>query len=190
MRTKGWLHQPGGYRPEEAGPRITLGGPDDGKAYVRKVLGGHRQEVYRKKVTKRLGIQKGMDFTPLWLSKSCCDDECACVTNHGCQCDHDCHCPDASLPHTSMSLSTDSLAIQLQFSTKTTNNHYTMKEQFCQPLDKEGGTWQEPAQVGYFESDEPGIKEPEDAVDAPSLRKGGGAAWARGEGLVPYKGSY
>lgn len=49
----------------------------------------------------------------------------------------------------------------------------------------EGGTYQEPNQVGFFESDEPGIDEPEDAVDAGSLRKGGGAAWARAHGREP-----
>ena len=56
----------------------------------------------------------------------------------------------------------------------------------------DGGTWQEPAQVGFFESDEPGIDEPEDAVDAKFVRsidKGGGAAWARepgsGNGNIP-----
>ena len=149
-----------------------------------------RQEVYRKAVSVRKGIQKGMDFTPLWLSKSCCDDECQCVTNFGCPCDHDCHCPNASLPYTSLSLSTDSLAIKLQFSTKSANNHYTMKEAFCKPFEKDGGTWQEPAQVGYQETKEPGIEEPEDAVDADSIRKGGGAAWARAEGLVPESGDW
>ncbi len=45
------------------------------------------------------------------------------------------------------------------------------------------GVYQDPTQIGFFESDEPGIKEPEDAVDADSIRKGGGAAWARAHGL-------
>ena len=53
----------------------------------------------------------------------------------------------------------------------------------------DGGTWQEPAQVGFFESDEPGIDEPED-VDAGSLRIGFGTVWARAEGLVPESGDW
>ena len=131
-----------------------------------------------------------MDFTPLRLSKPCCDDECGCVMNYGCQCTHDCHCPDASLPHSSLALSTDSLAIKLQFTTKSPNNHYTMKEEFCQPLEKDGGTWQEPAQVEYQETKEPRIEEPEDAVNGLSVRKGGGAAWAQAQGLEPESGDW
>jgi len=159
---KGWLHQPGGYRPEEAGPRITLGGPIDGMAYARKPLGALSNDVNRKKVTVRKGIQKGMDFTPLWLSKNCCDDECGCVKNTGCLCEHDCHCPDASLPHTSLSMSTDSLAMKLQFSTRSSNSNHMIERR---NVNLDGGTWQEPTQVGFFETDEPGIDEPEDAVD-------------------------
>ena len=87
-------------------------------------------------------------------------------------------------------MSTDSSATELQFSTKSTDKYYTLEMPFCQPLDKDGGTWQEPDQKGYFESDEPGIEEPNDAVDTPSLRKGGGAAWARGEWLVPESGDW
>ncbi len=164
---KGWLHQPGGYRPEEAGPRITLGGPPDGKMYQRKILGVLGELVNRKKVTVRKGIQKGMDFTPLWLSKNCCDDECGCVKNTGCPCEHDCHCPDASLPHTSMSMSSDSLAMELQFSTRSSNSNHMIERR---NVNLDGGTWQEPVQVGFFESDEPGIEEPEDAVDAKFVR--------------------
>ncbi len=97
----------------------------------------------------------------MWLSEACSDGECACVRNYGCQRQHDCHCPDASLPHTSLSMSSDSLATKLQFSTKSANSYYILE---TQNVNKDSGTWQEPAQVGYFESDEPGIERIEDAA--------------------------
>ena len=123
-----------------------------------------------------------MDFTLFWLSKACCDEECACVMNYGCHCTHDCQCPDKSLPHTIESKLTDSLAIKMHNYTKTTKAYATMN--------LEGGTFQEPVQVGYDETKEPGIVEPEDAVDAPSLRKGGGAAWAQAQGSEPESGDW
>ena len=75
-----------------------------------------------------------------------------------------------------MSLSSDSLATKwgskMYISTSSTQKEF----------------WQEvPTQVGYDETDEPGIKEPKDAVDADAQRnfsKGGGAALARAHGLV------
>ena len=184
---KTWLHEPGGYSYEEEGPRILLGGSkkltiDEARFGLDVSNTVVSRELNRRKVTVRKEVQKGMDFTPLWLSKSCCDDECACVANNGCQCQHDCQCPDKSLPHTIESMSSDSLAIKMHNYTKSTHKYAIM--------DKEGGTWQEPAQVGYFETNEPGIDEKDDTKAPESVRKGGGAEWARAQGLVPESGDW
>ena len=169
---KGWLNQPGGYRLEfEGGLRVQLGGTEE--AYLRQSIFSPTIESNRRKVTVRKAIQKAMDFTPLWLmNEQCCDDECACVKINGCLCKHDCACPGKSLHHSLMSLSSDSLA------TKWGSKMYISTSSRFKEF------WQEvPTQVGYEETDEPGIKEPKDTVDANAQRhfmqKGGGAAWAR-----------
>ena len=197
---KTWKNQPGGYRENEEGPRIQLGGNEN--LYERQSVFLDTPVTYKRLPVSVRGQINKLDFGtgPMWMSKNCCDDECGCVSNYGCVCKHDCHCPDKSMEFDDSATNSLSLVYNMSSSTRIKNSSDT--------LVKETEMYHEPRQTGEEDDvEEPGyeslhgthvmkeawkytqIIEYGEQKDTHTLVKDA-AADARARGLVPQSGDW